>query len=64
MNKSLKFRSNLIEAIESGESNITWRLFDDKDISVGDVIDLINRDTDAKFGEATVVEVREKSSPR
>ena len=60
VNKPLKFRSSAIEAIESGESNITWRLYDDKDIAVGDILDLINRDTDSKFGEATVMEVREK----
>lgn len=59
-NKPLKFRSETIKAIQSGESDITWRLFDDKDLMVGDVIDLINVTTDKKFGEAEITEVREK----
>jgi hypothetical protein len=58
--KILKFREHLVPLILSGEKNVTWRLFDDKDISVGDVVDFINWNTGEKFGESEVLLVSEK----
>ena len=60
-NKKVKSRNHLAEMILSGEKTTTWRLFDDKDLSVGDKIDLINWNTTEKFGEAEILEVLEKS---
>lgn len=58
--KALKFRDFLAELILKGEKNSTWRLFDDKDLREGDVVDLINWNTKEKFADATLVKVREK----
>jgi hypothetical protein len=58
--KSFKFRQHLVPLVLSGAKNVTWRLFDDKDITTGDAVDLINWNTKEKFGEALVTDVREK----
>ena len=58
--KTLKFRLNLIPLILSGEKTSTWRLFDDKDLQVGDTVELINWDTKEVFRNAELTEVREK----
>jgi hypothetical protein len=58
--KTLKFRDCLVDLILTGKKNVTWRLFDDKNLQKGDLIDLINWNTKEKFGEATVVDIREK----
>lgn len=58
--KTLKFRDYLIKPILSGEKDVTWRLFDEKNISVRDEVDLINWNTKEKFGEAIIINVREK----
>jgi len=59
-NKTLKFREHLVKSILSGEKNTTWRLFDDKNLTVGDKIDLINWNTKEKFGEAIITNIKEK----
>lgn len=41
--KSLKFDHNLAQKILSGEKTSTWRLYDDKDISVNDEVNLIDK---------------------
>lgn len=43
--KTIKFRDYLVPLVLSGEKNSTWRLFDDKDIQVGDTVQLINWNT-------------------
>ena len=58
--KVLKFRDNLVPLVLSGEKNSTWRLFDDKDLTVGDDIELQVFVTNNKFAEAKIVEVIEK----
>lgn len=45
----------------SGEKFVTWRIFDDKNLSTGDDLVFINIDTDEEFGTAIILEVREKS---
>src|ERR1035437_9490637 len=59
-NKEIKFRENLAELILAGKKDLTWRLFDDKDLSVDDQVDLINWNTKTKFGEAVLTTVWEK----
>lgn len=64
--KSLKLEHSLANDIRSGKKTSTWRLFDDKDLSVDDRIILIDkvdpqhRDTWIAFGEATIDRVVEK----
>lgn len=62
--KTLKFRDYLVTLVLSGEKNTTWRLFDDKNLSEGDRVDLINWNTKEKFGEAILKMVLEKEMGR
>jgi len=58
--KTLKFRPNLVELILSGKKTVTWRLFDDKDLTVGDELELVNKETMKKFANAVIVGIRKK----
>ena len=58
--KTIKFKDELAKLILAGEKSLTWRLFDDKDLSEGDEVDLINKDTMRKFGDAILTDVYEK----
>jgi len=58
--KIIKFRDNLVKLVLVGEKNLTWRLFDDKNLSEGEKVDLVNWNTGEKFGEATLMKVWEK----
>lgn len=60
MKKTLKFRKELAQLILDGKKNTTWRLFDDKNLSVGDEIELVNWDTHEVFADAVLLSVREK----
>lgn len=46
--------------ILSGEKSSTWRLFDDKNLSVGDEIELHEFGTAVPFGRAKIVRVIQK----
>ncbi len=59
--KTIKFRNHLAELVLKGEKNTTWRLFDDKNLQTGDVVDFINWDTGEKFAEAEILKVYEKT---
>ncbi len=59
--KSLKFRDFLVPLVLSGEKTATWRLFDDKNLQVGDELEFINSNTAEKFGEGIITAVREKT---
>jgi len=58
--KTLKFENKLAELILSGEKDSTWRIFDDKDLSIGDELILINSDLEKEFAKATITFIREK----
>ncbi|MEX0930615.1 MAG: ASCH domain-containing protein [Candidatus Paceibacterota bacterium] len=58
--KTLKFAHNLVGKIIDGSKTVTWRLFDDKDLLVGDRLQFINGDTRDGFAEAEIVAVQEK----
>lgn len=58
--KTLKFRDYLVRLVLSGEKNSTWRLFDDKDLQVGDEIALQVWVTNEIFGHAVITKVVEK----
>lgn len=38
-NKTLKFLDKYVEPIKAGEKTSTFRMFDDKDLQIGDLID-------------------------
>ena len=59
--KKLKFEENLIPLILSGKKICTWRLFDDKDLKVGDNLIFINKKNSEEFAKAEIVSVKEKS---
>ncbi|MFA5131364.1 MAG: ASCH domain-containing protein [Patescibacteria group bacterium] len=58
--KTLKFRQSLSDEIISGTKTATWRIFDDKDLSVGDKVALLVWESKEKFAEAEIIKVREK----
>ena len=53
--KTLKFRHHLVKEILVGRKTTTWRLFDDKDLSVGDPLELLDWESGKKFAEAEIV---------
>lgn len=59
--KSLKFKPELCTQILSGEKTATWRLFDDKDLQEGDLIEFINKETLTKFGEGCITLIKTKT---
>ena len=58
--KTVKFRPELTRLIMDGKKTTTWRMFDDKDLQAGDVIELMNKMTLQVFGHAVISEVVEK----
>jgi len=58
--KTLKFRKNLSELILRNEKNTTWRIFDDKDIKEGDIIQFLVWETKEPFAKAKITNVVEK----
>lgn len=58
--KVIKFRPYLVPLVLSGEKNVTWRVNDDKNFQVGDVVSLMNWETLQEFGQGKIVAVREK----
>lgn len=59
--KLVKFRDNLVPLVLSGEKNSTWRLFDDKNLSVGDEIELRQFGKESSFARARITKVIEKA---
>ena len=58
--KTLKFKSHLVRKILDRSKTVTWRLFDDKNLQVGDKVEFINSDTKEKFAEAEIIHIKEK----
>ncbi|MBI4016160.1 MAG: ASCH domain-containing protein [Candidatus Aenigmarchaeota archaeon] len=57
--KTLKFRAHLKAPILKGEKTTTWRLFDDKNLSVDDELLFMVSETGEHFAVAKIVSVRE-----
>lgn len=57
--KTLKFKEKLSKLILSGEKTTTWRLFDDKDLQVGDEVSFLVKETLEEFAQAKLIEVKE-----
>lgn len=60
MIKTLKFRENLSKLILKNEKNTTWKIFDDKDLKEGDIIQLWVWETKELFAKAKITNVVEK----
>jgi len=64
--KTLKFDHNFADQILRGEKTSTWRLFDDKDLSVNDLLKIVDKvdpdkpDSWKVIGQAKVTEIVEK----
>ncbi len=57
---SLKFDAELAELILAGKKTSTWRLFNDKDLKPGDIVDLIARPNLNIFAKAKLLSVEDK----
>lgn len=57
--KTLKFREKLSKLILNGEKVTTWRLFDDKNLSEGDNVTFIVKETGKMFATAKLTSVKE-----
>ena len=57
--KTLKFREKLSKLILQKEKNTTWRLFDDKNLSVGDIVSFLVWETKVEFAKAKLTEIKE-----
>ena len=55
--KVIKFRNYLAQLVLAGEKDLTWRLFDDKNLSEGDDVDLVNWNSGEKFAEGILTKV-------
>lgn len=58
--KTLKFRKILAKEVLGGRKTVSWRLFDDKDLNIGDKLDFLVWETGEKFAEAEIVGTRNK----
>lgn len=58
--KKLKFEHSLVEMILDGRKTATWRIFDDKDLQVGDNLELVEFETGEVFAKAEITSVKEK----
>jgi hypothetical protein len=60
MNKKVHFTNKLIPLILNGQKTATWRLWDDKDLSVGDVVDFLEFKSEKHFATVELINVLEK----
>lgn len=60
MHKNLKFSEHLISPILSGTKTSTWRLWDDKNLSIGDIVDFLEYGTKKHFATARIFKMVEK----
>ena len=58
--KRLKFFQKLVPLMLSGEKTTTWRLWDDKDLQIGDQVECLVSETMEPFGSFVITEVIEK----
>lgn len=58
--KTLKLFDHLAPLVLSGEKTSTWRMFDDKDLQVGDDVRFVKTDSGEEFAIARITAVTEK----
>lgn len=57
--KTIKFHPKLVDLILEGNKTTTWRLWDDKNLSVGDEISFLDSYTKNEFAQAIIINVKE-----
>ena len=60
INKTLKFDPEKADLTLAGEKTTTWRLFDDKNLTISDEIVLIRRPEQTTFAKAVITNIVEK----
>lgn len=58
--KTLKFVPDLVPLVLSGEKTTTWRLWDDKNLTVGERVSFLNSETGQEFAVVQLTKVYEK----
>ena len=58
--KRMKFAPILVPLVLSGEKISTWRLWDDKNLTTGDIVEFANSETLEVFAKAELTKVIEK----
>lgn len=56
--KTLKFTPELCELIVAGTKTSTWRLFDDKDLQIGDELIFLNKEIGESIGTAVIERIK------
>jgi hypothetical protein len=56
--KIIKFKNELCDLVLSRGKTSTWRLFDDKDLQLGDEIKFMNKDTGDFFGTGKILKLK------
>jgi hypothetical protein len=59
--KTLKFTPQLCEEIVRGTKTSTWRLFDDKDLQIGDQLEFLNKETLGVIGTGVITSLYNKT---
>lgn len=59
--KTIKFSPTLVPLVLNGSKTSTWRLFDDKNLQIGDELEFLNRETGQVFCHAEIIGVKEKA---
>lgn len=57
--KTLKFAEPLPNLVLSGEKDTTWRVNDDKELKLGDILSLVRMDSREEFSQAEIIWVKE-----
>lgn len=60
MHKKLHFSKESVSLILSGKKTSTWRLWDDKDLKEGDIVDFLQSKTEKQFATVIITKVVEK----
>lgn len=55
--KNVKFRDYLVPLVLSGEKTATWRLFDDKSLKAGDLVEFKEFGKEESFAKAKITQV-------
>ncbi len=58
--KKLKFAHSLVPLVLKREKTSTWRLFDDKNLDVGDELSFIDQSNGKEFATAKILSIKEK----
>ncbi len=60
VNKTIKFAPHLAASVLNGSKTITWRLWDDKNLTEGDIVDLLESGTNKYLATAKIIKIEEK----